>query len=104
MRDVSSVGSRSVNSYVCRNGKTSFRDCQQVYKKYVCRSIYCNLVALDANLSNFGDSGGPLYWGNTAYGIQHGVLTINGTARELSSEALLIDEAIPGTGPHIATN
>ncbi len=64
-RDVSSVGSPVVGQSLCRNGKTSHKDCQEVRKLNVCDGSVCNLVEMGAHLSAGGDSGAPVFWGNT---------------------------------------
>ena len=71
-RDVSAVGAPTVGQSLCRNGKTSNKDCQEVRRLNVCSSGECNLVQMGEHLSADGDSGGPVYWLNTAYGIHKG--------------------------------
>lgn len=71
-RDVSAVGSRVVGQSLCRNGVTSHKGCQDVRKVNVCAGGECNLVQMGADLSAGGDSGGPVFWGNTAYGLHKG--------------------------------
>mgnify|MGYP003494911257 FL=1 len=45
--------------------------------------------------SGGGDSGGPWYWGGTAYGIHYGVSTgYDGYARNLFSQTRYSDEAL----------
>lgn len=94
-RDVSSVGSPVVGQYLCRNGKTSHKDCQDVRKLNVCHSVYCNLVQMDADLSDGGDSGGPVFYANTAYGLHQGWhLDPVPFPRDLFSRADRIDNAM----------
>lgn len=38
----------------------------------VCHNNLCNLVQMDARRATGGDSGGPVFWGNTAYGFHQG--------------------------------
>ena len=71
-RGVTSVGSPCAGQTLCRNGQKSNRDCQQVRKINVCSDGACNLVQMGKDLSVKGDSGGPVYWGNTAYGLHKG--------------------------------
>ena len=71
-RDVMDVGTAAVGQILCRNGITSHRDCQEVRKIHDCNGVACSLVQFTSNLCDDGDSGGPVYWGNTAYGIQQG--------------------------------
>ncbi|MDH5278140.1 MAG: S1 family peptidase, partial [Actinomycetota bacterium] len=56
----------------CKNGATNHASCQEVRSLNECRSAYCNLVEMGARLAAGGDSGGPIYWGNTAYGLHEG--------------------------------
>ena len=102
-RDVSSVGSPVVGQSLCRNGKTSHKDCQEVRKLNVCSGSVCNLVEMGAHLSAGGDSGGPVFWGNTAYGIHKGYVydPFWPFDREVFSRADRIDNAL---GVFIATS
>ncbi len=69
LRDVSSVGDAVVGQSLCKNGKTNYKDCQEVRKTSVCAGNNCNLVQMGARLAAGGDSGGPIFWSNTAYGL-----------------------------------
>ena len=101
-RDVSSVGSPTLGQTLCRNGKMSYKDCQQVRKLNVCSLGECNLVQMGAHLATGGDSGGPVYWGNTAYGLNKGWMHDPWPfKRELFSRADRIDNAL---GISIATD
>lgn len=71
-RDVYSVGSPVVGQSLCRNGKATHQNCQQVRKVNVCTRGMCNLVQMGKYLASDGDSGGPVYWGHTAYGLHQG--------------------------------
>lgn len=71
-RDVSSVGAPVLGQPLCRNGVISKKDCQEVRRLHVCDGGECNLVQMGARLSAPGDSGGPYFWGNTAYGLHEG--------------------------------
>ncbi len=102
-RDVINVGSPSVGQTLCRNGIMSHRDCQQVRKINVCNDGVCSLVQMGAHLSTDGDSGGPVYWGNTAYGIHQGMVydPFEPFGREVFSRADRIYNAL---GIFIATD
>jgi hypothetical protein len=65
-------------------------------KVNVCHFEICNLVQMEAHLSAGGDSGGPVYWSNTAYGIHYGFRwdPIWPFDRELFSRADRIDNAL----------
>lgn len=103
LRDVASVGSPVVGQMLCKNGKTNHRSCQEVRKLYICKGIVCNLVQMESRLAAPGDSGGPIYYGNTAYGLHHGWMYDPNSPhdRDLFSRADLIDDAL---GIFIATN
>ena len=101
-RDVAYVGGTpGVGNMLCRNGKTSNRDCQEVRKVNVCKGDVCNLAQMGEHLSDDGDSGGPVYLNHTAYGIHKGCMYDPFPAkREIFSRADRIDEAL---GIYIAT-
>jgi streptogrisin C len=71
-RDVAGVGAPVVNQSLCKNGKNGFKDCGTVIQLNVCHFDLCNLVQMDARRATGGDSGGPVYWNNTAYGFHQG--------------------------------
>lgn len=71
-RNVTAVGAPVVGQTLCKNGRTNKRQCQEVRKVNVCKGGLCNLIQMGARLAAAGDSGGPVYWGNTAYGLHQG--------------------------------
>ena len=97
-RDVSSVGSPIVGQSLCRNGKTSYKNCQEVRKLDVCSGDVCHLVQMGEHLSADGDSGGPVYWVNTAYGIHKGYMydPVWPFSREVFSRADRMGYALAG--------
>lgn len=97
-RDVSSVGPAPlVGQTLCRNGKYSHKDCQEVRKINVCSGSICYLTELEAHLSTDGDSGAPVFYSNAAKGIHRGyVYDPWPFDREVSSRADLIDNAMSG--------
>jgi len=72
MRSVTGTGVPTVGQVLCRNGKTSYQDCQNVRREDVCRSGVCGLAQMDEHRSAGGDSGGPVFASNTAYGVHTG--------------------------------
>lgn len=102
-RDVSGIGTPTVGQYLCKNGKTNHFQCQNVRKLNVCRGNTCNLVQMGARIAAGGDSGGPVYFGNTAYGLHKGWMNDPAPPfdRDLFSRADRIDNAL---GIWIATN
>lgn len=71
-RDVAAVGAPVVGQSLCKNGIASFQDCQEVIQLNVCNGAACSLVQMAARLAAPDDSGGSVYWGNTAYGLHQG--------------------------------
>ncbi len=72
LRDVSSVGTPTVGQDVCRNGKTTHKHCDEIKALGHCVNGSCNLVRVYNDTADGGDSGGPVFWGNTAYGLHKG--------------------------------
>lgn len=97
-RDVAAIGAPVVGMTLCKNGRTNHMQCQKVRKLNVCRSVYCNLVQMEARLAAGGDSGGPVFWGNTAYGLHEGWQydPFEPFDRDLFSRADRIDNAFSG--------
>ena len=95
-RDVAGVGAPAVNQSLCKNGRNGFKDCGTVMKLNVCHFELCNLVQMDARRATGGDSGGPVFWGNTAYGLHQGWRydPIWPFDRDLFSRADRIDNAL----------
>jgi len=71
-RDVAAIGAPIVGQSLCKNGYAGFKDCGEVIQLNVCHFSLCNLVEMDARTTVGGDSGGPFFWGNTAYGFMYG--------------------------------
>ena len=103
LRDVSAVGSPTVGQTLCKNGATNHASCQEVRALHHCNGSACNLVMMGARLAAGGDSGGPIYWANTAYGLHQGWKydPVWPADRDLFSRADRIDNAL---GVWIATN
>jgi hypothetical protein len=102
-RDVSRIGNPTVGQSLCKNGITNKKDCQQVRKLDVCASGTCQLIQMGKRLAAPGDSGGPVFWGNVAYGLHQGWMHDPSWPfdRDLFSRASRIDNAI---GVFIAIN
>ena len=95
-RQVTSVGKPERGMTLCRNGRVSFRDCQDVRKVNVCFRFTCRLVQMENHFSAGGDSGGPVYWGNTAYGIHTGWMWAWFADREIFTQTRYFGNAIAG--------
>ena len=61
---------------VCNFGKTTGAKCDEIYKLNIANGSYKGLVATKKHNTSGGDSGGPWYYGGTAYGIHSGYTTI----------------------------
>ncbi|NTV39383.1 MAG: hypothetical protein HGA51_05425 [Demequinaceae bacterium] len=72
LRDVGSRGSAVTGQTLCRNGITTFKNCDEVYELNHCSGNVCHLTAMEHDWASGGDSGGPWYWANTAYGLHRG--------------------------------
>ena len=88
------VGSPYLGQALCRNGKVTHKVCQEVISVSECWLGVCNLVVMQEHLSAPGDSGGPVYMGDTAYGLHQGRLVLQSEYREAFSRAEYIDEAL----------
>ncbi len=95
-RDVATLGSPTVGQLLCRNGKMTYKNCQNVRKVNVCNgNVVCNLVQMEAHLSTGGDSGGPVYLSNIAFGLHQGFMYDPGQVeREVFSRADKFDDAL----------
>jgi len=71
-RDVSGYATPTDGQTLCFNGKTTHKHCQQVRQVSVCNGGACNLVQMGNHSTDVGDSGGPWFYSNTAYGIHQG--------------------------------
>lgn len=92
-RDVAAWSSPVVGQAVCKNGKAGFKDCDTVMKKHVCTLIYCEFVQTEHHYVVLGDSGGPWFYGNTAYGVTYGYHwdPVWPFTRDLFSDVSLLD-------------
>ena len=88
------VGIPSLGQALCRNGRVSHKDCQDVHALDECWTGVCKLVVMEEHLSARGDSGGPVYMGDRAFGMHFGRMVLGNQYREAFSRAEYIDEAI----------
>ncbi|MFD9948887.1 hypothetical protein ACFWYW_22880 [Nonomuraea sp. NPDC059023] len=65
-------GMPSVGTRICHFGKNSGASCAKVARRDVSSGVLRHMVVMDKNISTGGDSGGPWYYGGTAYGIHFG--------------------------------
>lgn len=71
-REVTGRGTPVVGMRLCKFGRTTGNTCDDVRATGTCRNSYCNLVSMQNRKADSGDSGGPWYSGNTAYGVHSG--------------------------------
>lgn len=100
-RYVTGVGTARIGDTLCRNGKISYQDCQEVRRVNICAIFVCRLVSMEHYYAANGDSGSPVYYRNKAFGVHRGK-TWNFGWREIFSQAIYFDDAISGMS--IATN
>lgn len=93
-RDVSERRMATEGQSLCRYGKTTGKECDEVYQLNHCRGDYCHLTAMHNREADGGDSGGPWYWGNTAYGIHSGYKWWNFKYRDVFTPATHVDNAL----------
>lgn len=68
---------------LCKYGQTSGHTCDTTYLDNQCRDGYCDMMTMVHRYAAPGDSGGPWYSGNTAYGIHSGFVTIWAAQRDM---------------------
>lgn len=85
LRPVRETGDPVVGQSVCNFGRTTGYKCATVYRNNVCREAgkYCGLTAVTKEVTDFGDSGGPWFLYNTAFGVHSARTSINGAVRSL---------------------
>jgi hypothetical protein len=97
VRDTSAIASPVVNQTLCRFGHATGAHCAEVEANSICvttsSGTACNLTRMKNAQGDVGDSGGPWYYGNTAYGFHKGTGGTVLGARDVFSKATLIDDA-----------
>jgi len=96
LRDVNARGNAVEGQSLCRNGKTTYKECDTVYQLNHCSSGVCHLTAMHNDEASGGDSGGPWFYGNTAYGIHQGYKWWWFKSRDLFTPQQYIDDGMPG--------
>ncbi|MER7577268.1 S1 family peptidase [Streptomyces sp. NPDC126514] len=79
----------AVGTSICKYGRTSGKTCSTVKYRNVSISGLQHMVIMNGNACQGGDSGGPWYYGGTAYGIHTGLANYDGTKRCLFTPAYL---------------
>ncbi len=100
-RDVQEIKNPVEDQKICNFGRKTGAKCDTVYKLSVCKTVddieHCRLVAMDDHTTAGGDSGGPWYYGNVAYGIHSSRKTIWFQERSLWSRTKYMDDALDAT-------
>lgn len=81
---------------VCKFSKTTGQTCDRVYRLNTTRDSYSGMVATENRRAQPGDSGGPWFYGNTAYGVHSGYSTIGSVRRDQFSPAHYISSGLSG--------
>uniref|UniRef100_UPI0031DDBED4 S1 family peptidase n=1 Tax=Streptomyces hawaiiensis TaxID=67305 RepID=UPI0031DDBED4 len=79
----------AVGTSICKFGRTSGKTCSTVKYRNVTVGSLKHMVVMKGNACKPGDSGGPWYYGGTAYGIHTGLVNDGGTQRCLFTPAYL---------------
>ncbi|HRC84383.1 MAG TPA: S1 family peptidase [Thermoanaerobaculia bacterium] len=108
-------GNQAVGAWVCKNGRTTGATCGSIGSKSYCpsyvpsgNSTFICVNPGNVPLSQPGDSGGPWFSGNTAYGVHSGgngsgTLAIYMAIDYLSNLGLTVLNYDAGTNPPSAT-
>lgn len=92
LRDTAAVSFANPGARLCRFGKTTGAHCNYVLYLNRCLNGACHLTQAEINTAEPGDSGGPWYYGGTAYGIHTGEVE----GRDVFTPTTYFDEAIAG--------
>lgn len=79
----------AVGTSICKFGRTSGKTCSTVKYRNVSISGLQHMVIMKGNACQGGDSGGPWYYGGTAYGIHTGLANYDGTKQCMFAPAYL---------------
>lgn len=79
----------AVGTSVCKFGRTSGKTCSTVKYRNVSLGSLKHMVVVNGSACQGGDSGGPWYFGGTAYGIHTGLTNYDGTNRCVFTPAYL---------------
>jgi streptogrisin C len=94
IRGVFGTGTAVEGQRLCRNGKTTGYNCDDVYQLNHCNGSRCGLVAMRNRYAEGGDSGGPWFYNNTAYGIHQGGKYWNLKWRDLYTPVVYLPSAL----------
>ncbi len=94
LRDVSGLGYPSAGIDVCRNGKTTGKSCTTVLSTNNCFGSLCHQTMAANHVALPGDSGGPWYYGNLAYGVHYGWVTYGSNSYDFWSPSDYVSSAL----------
>ena len=80
--------------YVCRYGRVTHYECDVVLGR---SDSIDNMVIMLNKESDFGDSGGPWFHVNRAYGVHVGWIDDNGVLRDVWSSVAFLEESLAVT-------
>jgi streptogrisin C len=97
-RKATAVAAPFVGMYVCKYGTITAYGCSQVINGPTTTVnangvTYANLWQVDGYITDAGDSGGPWFYGNTAYGIHYGDIPRGGASRSAFTSITAIEAA-----------
>jgi streptogrisin C len=97
-RKATAVAAPFVGMNVCKYGTVTAYGCSQVINGPTTTVnangvTYANLWQVDGYITDAGDSGGPWYYGNTAYGIHYGDIPRGGADRSAFTSITAIEAA-----------
>lgn len=101
LRDVSGIkeiNTSNQGDFVCVFGRFGGRDCSNIYRLFVCyfpaegRPEACGLALMEDEITESGDSGGPWYNGNEAWGVHSGRMSFNFRTRSVFTPVFWVDD------------
>ena len=97
-RYATSTGVATPGQWLEKYGKVTGKTSDRVYRTNQCvdSQTICGVVLMHNDKSKKGDSGGPWFWGNTAYGIHQGEWFFLPKVRDTFTPVHHIDDALPG--------
>ena len=96
VRTPDGVGIPMVDMQLCKNGHTTHKTCDNVMEIDTCHFEHCKTIIMDNRKANYGDSGGPVYSFDTAYGFVMAWTPRNGVLVDAYTRADQLDNAISG--------
>ena len=93
-RQVWRVGTAIKGQTICRFGRTTGRQCDEVFKVNVSSGSADRQVLMTNDEAEGGDSGGPWYLGSSAYGVHRGSKWSWFKQRDVWSQLRYVDDAI----------